>query len=121
MHIRKNRAWHSEQIQQLWIPITSVDVIEKRARRIRDVGNMRAVAGEMPDEPAIDRPESELTALGTRTRAGDMIQDPGDFGAAEIWIDDEARPLARRILGTSLPQFIAPRCRPAVLPDDSVI
>src|SRR5262245_44661653 len=121
MHIWKNRAWHSEQTQQLRIPITSVDVIQKRARRVRNVGHMRAVAGEMPDEPAIDRAESKFAAFGTRTRVRHMIQEPGDLGAAEVWIDDEARPLAHQVFGTTLPQFIAQSCRAAVLPDDRIV
>src|SRR5262245_39896476 len=102
MHVWKQRAWHAKQTQQLRIPITRVDVVEKRGRRVRHVGHMRAIAGEMPDEPGIDSAESKLAALGARTRAGYMIKEPGDLGAAEIRIDDETRPLTNQILGTSL-------------------
>src|SRR4030095_5303466 len=75
----------------------------------------------MPHEPGIDRAESKLAALGTRTRVRHMIQEPGDLGTAEVRIDDETRLLAHQVFGTSLPQFIAQRCRAAVLPDDRIV
>src|SRR6267378_8091044 len=100
MDVRKYCGWHAQQIQQLRIPLTHVDVVEERARSIRGVGDVRAVAGEMPDEPGIDGAEGELAALGARSRAGNMVQEPGDLGAAEIRIYHQAGALAHQTLGT---------------------
>src|SRR5262245_38926014 len=82
---------------------------------------MRAIACEMPDEPSIDGAEGEFAPLSARSRARDMIQQPGDLGTAEIRVYYEASPLAHQTLGTDPPQFIAQRRGAPVLPDDCVV
>ena len=48
MHVGQHCARHVEQLQQLVVPVAWRDVEQQRARRIRDVGDVRAVAGEVP-------------------------------------------------------------------------
>ena len=47
-------------------------------------------AGQPPQQIAIDGAEQQFAALGALARAGDVIEDPGDLGAGEIGIDDQA-------------------------------
>ena len=82
---------------------------------------MRAMARQMPDQPGIHGTESEFTALGARSRAWKIIQQPGDLGTAEIRIDNETGALAYQTLGTDAPEFVAQRRSAAVLPDNRVM
>ena len=49
------RSGHAEQLEQLVRPGARPQVVEQRARGVRRVG--RVLAGELPGEPAVDRPE----------------------------------------------------------------
>src|SRR5262245_19120503 len=75
----------------------------------------------MPGKPGVDRAERELAALGARARTRDVVEDPGDLGAAEVRIDDQAGPLAHQAFGADLLQLGALRRGAAVLPDDRVV
>src|SRR5690242_18298111 len=79
---------------------------------------MRAIAGELPHEPGVDGAERELAALGARARAGNVVEQPGELGAAEVRVDDEAGALAHQALGARRAQLLAERRRAPVLPDD---
>ena len=50
---------------------------------------MVRAAGEMPDEPAVDRAEGELAGLRPRTCARHIVENPGDLGAGEIGIEQQ--------------------------------
>ena len=67
-----------------------------------DVGDVRAAAGELPDEPGVDRAEGELAALGALARAGDVVEQPADLGAAEVGIDHQPGALAHQAFGAHL-------------------
>ena len=51
---------------------------------------MHLAAGEPPQQVAIDGAEHQFAALGALARAGDVVENPGHFGAGEIGIDDQA-------------------------------
>ena len=57
------RASITQRFEQEVVPAALVDVEEQRPRRIGGVGDVRASAGEPPDEERIDRTEGELTRL----------------------------------------------------------
>jgi uncharacterized damage-inducible protein DinB len=82
---------------------------------------MHAIAGEMPEKPGIDGPERQLASARARSRARDMIQEPGDLRAAEIRVDYKARPLSHQVIGAGLPQFLAQRGGTTVLPDNRIV
>ena len=121
MHVGKDRARYPQEPQQLIVPVVGVDVEEKRARSVGDVGDVRAVAGELPCEPRVDRAEGELAALGARACAGDLVEQPGDFRAAEVRIDDQPGALAHQALGAHLAQLLALGGGATVLPHDGVV
>ncbi len=50
-------------------------------------------AGQLPQEPAIDGAERQFPGFRFCARAGDVVENPGDFAAGKIRVDDEARPL----------------------------
>src|SRR6185295_13578617 len=69
----------------------------------------------------VDRAERQLAALGAWPRAGHVVEQPGDLGAAEVRIDDQAGALAYQALGADLLQLLALRRGAPVLPDDRVV
>ena len=101
--------------------LSAPDVHQQRARGIGRVGRVQLAAGEPPEQEAVDRPEREPTRDRCRTRAGDMIEKPGDLGGGKIRIEQE--PGARRDHG------LVPACAQsgagvggaAILPDDGVM
>ena len=110
LHLGQHRARHARDLQELVVPLAGVDVEQQRARGIGGVGGVHLAAGEPPEQIAIDGAEHQLAALGARPRAGDVVQDPGDLGAGEIGIDDQAGLLPRsRARGLRL--SVSRRCR----------
>ena len=59
----------AEQVEQLGRPVERVQVEEHRPGRVRQVGGVLAAAGQLPDEPRVDRPERELRAAAASVRA----------------------------------------------------
>ena len=98
-----------------------VDVEQQRARGVGGVGRVHLAAGQPPQQIAIDGAEHQLAALGPRPRAGDVVEDPGHFGAGEIGIDDQAGLGRDRGLVAFALQFGADVGGAAVLPDDGAM
>ena len=67
-----------------------MDVEQQRARGVGGVGRMHLAARQPPQEIAIDGAEHQFAAAGAFARARDVVEDPCDFGAGEIGIDDQA-------------------------------
>ena len=121
LHLRQHRARHAQDLQQFVVPLPGVDVEQQRARGVGGVGGMHLAAGEPPQQIAIDGAEHQLAALGARARAGHVIEDPGDFGAGEIGIDDQAGLGRDRRLVAFGFEFGADVGGAAVLPDDGAV
>ncbi len=79
-----------KRLIEIVVPRAGVDVEQQRARGVGGVGGVHAAAGEPPQQIAVDGAEQQLAALGAFARARHVIEDPGDFGAREIRIDDQA-------------------------------
>ena len=83
------RAVDAEQRQQLVVPLARVEVEQHRPRRVRQVGDVRRAAGQLPDEPGVDRPEGQLPL-----RPLGAPEDPLELRRREVRVGDEPRPLA---------------------------
>ena len=59
----------SSSSQQLVVPLQRVDVEQHRARGVAGVGDVQRAAGQLPDEPGVDRAERQLAGLGALPRA----------------------------------------------------
>ena len=121
LHLRQHRARHAQELQQFIVPLAGVDVEQQRARGVGGVGGMHLAAGEPPQQIAIDGAEHQFAAAGAFARARDVVENPGDLGAREIGIDDQAG-LGRdhRLVAFAL-QFGADVGGAAVLPDDGAM
>jgi hypothetical protein len=77
-------------------------------------------AREAKEQKALDRSEAELPALGATARAGEVSEQPGELGGAEIGVEEEAGLVPDHGLEPRSPQALAVGRRAAVLPDDGV-
>ena len=65
-HFGQERPRHAEQPAEFVAPLETVDVEEKRAAGVRDIGGMHATARESPDQEGVDRAEQDLPGLAPR-------------------------------------------------------
>ena len=99
MHLGQDRARHVAAAAAARRPTRSVWMLKSSVREaLDDVGDVRAVAGELPDEPGIDGAERELAALRALARAGNVVEQPRELGAAEIGVDHQPGALADQAL-----------------------
>ena len=103
-------------------------VEEQRARgvaRRRWRGPRRRVAAVAPPVSShISQlstvPKASSPRCGRGARAGDVVEQPGELGAREVGVEDEAGALAEERLEAALLQRLARRRGAPVLPDDGV-
>ena len=73
---------------------------------------------ELEQQPAVDGAEGQLAALGARARARNLVEQPGELGAGEVRVEQQAG--APRDLGfvAGGAQLLAGCGGAPVLPDD---
>ena len=108
-------------LQQLLVPLARVDVEQKRARGVGGVGRVHRAAGQPPQQVAIDGAEHQFAAHRSLAGAGHGIEDPCDFCARKIRIDDQAGLGRYRGLVALGLQSGADVGGAAVLPDDGAV
>ena len=116
--LREHRPRHPDQPQQLVVPLLTMNVEQQCARCIGHIGGVRSTAGQAPQQEAVDGAESELSALGAAARARHIVQQPGDFGAREIRVEQQAGLLPDQVFGAVALQVRTHLGRAPVLPDD---
>ncbi len=72
------------------VPFERFDVIEHGAGSIGIICYMDRPAGQLPDQPAIHRPEQNLPPACALPRPLDMVKNPFDLGSGKIGIGDQA-------------------------------
>ena len=117
----QHRARHAQEFQEFVVPFAGVDVEQQRARGVGGVGGVHTASGQPPQQIAIDGAEHQFAAAGAFARARHVVEDPGDFGAGEIGIDDQAGLGRDRRLVAFILQFGADIGGAAVLPDDGAV
>ena len=120
-NIRQHGSGHPKQRQQLIVPVTAGEVVQIRAASVGGVRQMGFAAGKVPDQPAVDGTERQFAVFRARTSAVHMVQNPGDFGGREIWVEQQPRTLLKPVSGHLFSQLFALRSGTAVLPDDGVV
>src|ERR1700722_17041904 len=95
-----------------------MNIEQHGARSVGRVGDMRAAAGQSPDQKAIDGAERKLAALRPCARIGHGVEDRRNLGTREIRIDQEAGLSADERFVSRRLQTIAGVGGAAILPDD---
>ena len=86
-----------EESEQLVVPLERFEVHQHGAAGVGDVGDVRAAvdaAGELPDQPAVDRTEDGVAGFGVGPDAVDVVEDPLDLAAGEVRRRRQARTAA---------------------------
>ncbi len=98
-----------------------MDVEQQAAAGIGGVARMHLATGQPPQQEAFDGAGGERALLRRAPAAGHVIEDPGDLGAGEIRIEDQAGLGRDRLLVPGAPQFITALGGAAILPDDGIV
>ncbi len=117
----ENGAGDLEGGEEFVVPIAGFEIEEEGAGGVGGVGEVGAAAGEFPDEPGVDGAEGDFAAFGALAEAGDLVEEPANFGGGEIGVDDEAGFVAEEIEVAGLADFGAEGGGAAVLPDDGAV
>src|SRR4051794_18092232 len=82
---------------------------------------MLAPAGQVPDEPRVDRPEREAAGESFLARALDVVENPADLARGKVGVDEQAGlALYQRPCAIGLEPF-AEFSGAAILPHDGVV
>ena len=96
------------------------DVVEHSARRVGDVRRMHGPAGEVPQQPRVDRPEEQVAPLRPGLTGRCVVEYPPDLGRGEVRVDAQAGLLPDMGPHPLALQRIADGGRPAALPHDRI-
>ena len=120
-HFGHHRGRNMEKLKQFIVPLLRMNIEQHCAGSIRDVRNKFRPARQLPDQPGIDRSETELSTFSPLADTFHMIQNPAYLGRGKIGIDHQACLLLdHRSIPLCL-QLLAIIGRTPVLPDDGVI
>ena len=82
---------------------------------------MYLTACQVPDEPCVDGTEKQVAAVSQFFCFGYILQDPSDFCAGEISIDEEACFFSDLFCPACFFQGVAVRGSSSALPDDGIM
>ena len=80
--LRQHRPRHAERVQQRLVPVERLEAHQHRPAGVRRVGQV--AAGEVPDQPRVDRPEQDLARLGALAQPADRVQQPAELRGREV-------------------------------------
>ncbi len=106
----------------LRVPGEGVEVHEHGAAGVGHVGQVGPAvraAGQVPDQPAVDRAEDQIAGLGGPTGSGDLGQHPRRLGSGEVGRQRQTHPVA--VAGGAAAECAEPLAHgvgPGVLPHD---
>ncbi len=121
VHLGKHGHRDAQSVANGLRPAPLVDVIEHGARGIGRVGHVVCTAGQVPDQPGIDRTEDQLARLGARAGALHVVKQPGQLGAREIRVQQQPGAIGHDLFETFGFQCLADVRGAAILPDDGVV
>jgi len=108
-------------VKQIVVPCERVNVEQHRARRVANVGDVLTAAGQLPNQPAVNRTECQFAFSGACPGSGDVVEDPANLGGGEIRVDDQSGLLLHGFGRAVVLQLLTEFRRPPVLPDDRVV
>ena len=112
---------HAQKLGHVGIPGALADIEQQRAAGVGGVAGMHLAARQPPQQEALDRARGQRALVGGGAAARHVLQDPGDLGAGEIGIEQQAGLVRHHLLVPGLLQVTAEPGGTAVLPDDGVV
>ena len=90
LDFRQHIAGNVQFFKDFIVPLKFVNIVQHRAGRIAVVGNVHLALGKVPHEPCVDVAKEELALFRLCPRTGYIFQNPADFCAGKIGVNDEA-------------------------------
>ena len=118
---RKHGGGDAEDVQQFLVPGAGMDVEQEGAGGVAGIGAVQFSPGQVPEEPAVHGAEQELARLGPGPRVRHVVEKPGELGAGEVGVDDQAGLCPEELLQPEALQVVAGCGGAPVLPDDGVM
>ena len=118
---RQHAARYPQALQQFVVPVQRADIEQHRAGGVRVVRHMRLAVAQLPDQIGIDRSEEQFAVFRAFPRIGDVVQQPFDFRAGEIRVDDQAGRLLNVWFKSFVLKDFADISRSTALPDDGAV
>ena len=117
------RPGHAEPLEEHRVPLEIGEVAEERARGVGRIRHVRAAArpaGQVPDDPGVDRAEQQTSRGGELAHLADVVEEPPDLRRREVGRDRKPRAPAHVLFPSPLDRRPALGCGARVLPDDRV-
>jgi hypothetical protein len=110
-------ARHPEQLAELVAPVAGAQVVEHRAAGVGVVGGVHRPAGQVPQQPGIDRAHGHVSG-GFHTALG---EDPLELRRRKVRVGHQAGPVPDQLEMALLDQLFAAVCGSSVLPHDRAV
>ena len=110
-----------EVIETPCIPVTGLEFCHQSPTGIGDICTVASTLRYFVNQPGIDGAESQVSDVCSAMSILGMVQEPGEFRAREIGIENQAGALAETWLQAFVFECFAERRRSAALPDDGVV
>src|SRR5690606_8498681 len=124
-HLGQDGGRNVEQRQQLLVPALIVNVEQQGATGIGGVREVTASAGEIPQQPGIDRAKRQLPCLGSGPGALHIIKYPADLAGGKVRVEQQSGLVLEDGAATfalqSIRNLLAPGAGAAVLPHDGPV
>lgn len=110
-----------EQVEDVLVPVESVDIEEHCPAGVGDVGRVGPAPGQLPEQPGVDGAEEEVPTGGLLPGAGHLIENPLDLGGGEVGVDYQPGLGVDHVLVAVTDQLLGDRAGLLGLPDDRVV
>ena len=120
-HLGQQLARHVQQAQQLLVPRAGMQVEQQGAGGVARIGEVERAAGQLPQQPGVNRAEGQFAAPRPLPGARHVVQQPANLAAREIGVNDQARLARDQVAVAGALELVAEPGGAAVLPDDGVM
>ena len=107
--------------KQFIVPFVLLDIVDQSPRCVGCIGRMHFAAGQAPYEERIDCAGKQFAAFGALAGAFHFVEQPCDFCAGEIRVEQQPRLAAEFLFQSGFLQFFAEGRRAPVLPYNRVV
>ncbi len=114
--LRQDGGGHAEQPAQVLIPRPCGDIEKLRARGVAEVGGVDRTAGELEQQPGIDRAGAQSPGRRARPCRRVLFQQPTDLGRRKHRVEREAGLCSHHGFHRRRPQIVDALGRTAALP-----
>ncbi len=116
---RQHGTRDSDRIEQRVVPVERLEIHQHGSTGVGDVGDV--TPGEVPDEPAVHRPEEKVALLGSPAQSRSAVQQPAHLRSGEIGCEGQSAPVAEPVLAVLTAELPAEGVRARVLPHNGVL